>query len=113
MANVPHYENGEWHEGADWLDQVWEDDSGISNEKSGLDLMASLGHGDGFYIDLYGQSARYISPDSGVPPYVIEISGASNIEYLSAGTIQDAMTLMGQWAPVATAYMLSEIWREL
>lgn len=116
MTGIPHYSDGRWSEGTDWLDSVWDDETYIENERSGLGAIAHLGHGDGFSITLYGPSPRYASQgrSEGVPDYVIEVDGENGtVGYLSAATLPDALDLLGKWAPSVTAYLLSEVWHDL
>jgi hypothetical protein len=56
---------------------------------------------------------RYRQTEVSAPPYLLEYSDGSRVEYMSAATLPDALDLMSRWAPLATASVVSYLVNEI
>ena len=117
LGAIPHYQQGQWSSWA-WIDSCWLHPDQMKNTENCCPVagyhpepVVHLGIMCGLEIDLYRRSGD----ETTVPPFLIMVY--DNIgdfpSYLSAGTLPDALDLLGRWAPAVTADVVSATYRDL
>jgi hypothetical protein len=116
LGAIPHYQGGQWSS-QDWIDHCWlhPDQMGRGEDPCPVAGFASepaphLGAECGLEISLWQREGG----NTAVPPFLIRVCACdTRAEYLSAGSLPDALDLLGRWAPAVTADVLSFVYREL
>lgn len=113
QEKFPHCRRGQWSEWpGGWLDALYPDGGwdGRAVRQAGYGAITCIGLADSLQLVLYRNDKR---ESNGGPPYFIEIRDGGSVDYITAGTLPDAMDLMARWAPAVTAEILTEVFNEL
>jgi hypothetical protein len=114
IGPVPHYEGGQWSTGPDWIDQNWADPPPRLEDACAVRgychlPVTKIGMRYGLEIYLWARAAGVTD----VPPCLLLVVDGGSSTYLSAGSLPDGLDLMGRWAPLVTADILSDVYDEL
>jgi hypothetical protein len=116
VGPVPHYQDGQWSTGDAWIDRSWAEPrpwhpaKGCAVRGYYPAPVARLGIESGLKIYLW---ARDEDVGDDVPPCLLLVTDGNQPAYLSAGSLPDALDLMGRWAPVVTAAILTRVYDNL
>jgi hypothetical protein len=118
LGAIPHCQGGQWSSHA-WIDACWLHPEQMGRAENpcpvagyAAEAVAHIGIEYGLEIDLWKREGG----ETDVPPFLLRIVYAGDstpAEYLSAGSLPDALDLLGRWAPAVTAEVVSTVYRDL